>query len=67
MKCPVCGCEKFYVKDPDDEFDCYAFECKEGEICFEPDVDPSEAPGVEDDTETYCNRCAWHDKFRTLK
>ena len=25
MKCPQCGCEKFYVKDPDDEYETYEF------------------------------------------
>ena len=38
-KCPVCGCKKFYVKNPDDEYDIYEFKCKEGEICFEEDLD----------------------------
>jgi predicted nucleic acid-binding Zn ribbon protein len=27
-KCPVCNCEKFHVKNPDDEYDVYEFECR---------------------------------------
>lgn len=65
-KCPVCGCKQFYVKNPDDEYDIYEFECKEGEICFDPEVDASDAPEVDEGTETYCNDCAWHDKFEKL-
>ena len=34
MKCPVCGCEKFFVKDPDDEYESYEIELKEGQIAF---------------------------------
>ena len=41
MKCPKCGCEKFYIKDPDDEYETYEFEGRDGEICFDPDVDES--------------------------
>jgi hypothetical protein len=67
MKCPKCGCEKFYVKDPDDEYETYEFECPDGEICFDPDVDESVAPVVEKETETYCNKCVWHDKFEKLQ
>ena len=36
MKCPVCGCIKFYVKDPADEYETYEFECNDGVICFDP-------------------------------
>jgi hypothetical protein len=67
MKCPKCGCEKFYVKDPDDEYETYEFECPDGKICFDPDVDESVAPVVEKETEAYCNKCAWHDKFEKLQ
>jgi hypothetical protein len=55
------------VKDPDDEYETYEFECVDGKICFDPDVDEGQAPDMEDDCETYCNRCSWHDKLKTLK
>ncbi len=29
-KCPVCGCKKFHVKNPDDDYDVYEFECQDG-------------------------------------
>ena len=66
-KCPICGCEEFYVKDPDDEYETYEFRCKDGEVCFNPDVDCEAAPEVGDDTETFCNRCSWHDKLKVVK
>ena len=34
MKCPICGCEKFYLKDPDDEYETYEFELSDGEVAF---------------------------------
>ena len=39
----------------------------DGEICFEEDVDADECPQINDATETFCNQCAWHDKFEKLK
>jgi hypothetical protein len=66
-KCPVCACKKFYVKNPDDEYDIHEFEYKDGEICFEEDLDEDECPVIEDGTETYCNACAWHDTFAKIK
>jgi hypothetical protein len=66
-KCPVCGCEKFYVKNPDDEYDIYEFECRDGTVCFEEDLDGDECPEIDAGTETFCNTCAWHDKFEKLK
>ncbi len=66
-KCPVCGCEKFYVKNPDDEFDVYEFDCKEGKICFDQDIDEGDPPQILDETQTYCDSCAWHDRFDKLK
>jgi len=65
MKCPDCGCESFYVKDPDDQFNIFEFDLKEGAII--PRTTEEEQLQVEEETETYCERCAWHDKFKALK
>lgn len=65
-RCPVCGCERFYVKHPDDAFEVYEFECRDGLPVFDPHVDGDEAPEIRADTEAYCNRCAWHDRYETL-
>jgi len=67
MKCPTCGSESFYVKDPEDVHEIYVFTCQEGEICFDDEISEAEAPQVEDDTETYCNNCSWHDSFKKVK
>ncbi len=66
-KCPVCGSTHFFVRDPDDAYETYEFECREGEVCFDDGVDPGEAPDVVDDTEAYCTSCSWHDRFGKLR
>ena len=66
-KCPLCGSQSFFFKDPVDPFEIYEFDLKAGKIIFSSEVDESELPTVEGETETYCNCCAWHDKLITLK
>jgi hypothetical protein len=65
--CPVCGCKRFYVKDPDDQYETYEFECKDGKVSFDDRLKEHERPEVHEGTETYCNACAWHDKFAKTK
>jgi hypothetical protein len=62
MKCPICGCQKFFVKDPADEYETYEFDLQDGQAVFP--ADPQEMTG---DTETYCHRCSWHGPFAKLK
>lgn len=66
-KSPVCGCEQFYVKDPDDEFEVYEFECRQGEICFDEATDPGQCPEVDDRTEIFCNAYAWHGMLENIR
>tara|TARA_Y100000589_G_C26603687_1_gene407363 strand:+ start:72 stop:287 length:216 start_codon:yes stop_codon:yes gene_type:complete len=67
MKCPDCGAQRFYVKDPEDQYTISEFSLENGEIEY-LDGEADESPlQVTDDTETFCDRCAWHDKFKTLK
>ena len=67
MKCPDCGSQDFYIKDPEDQYNISEFNVKDGEIVF-TDMEPqSDTLEVADDTETFCDRCAWHDKFKKLK
>lgn len=67
MKCPDCGCQSFYIKDPEDQYELFEFKLKEGEIISsERETEPNPLE-VGDETETYCDKCAWHDKFKTLK
>lgn len=67
MKCPDCGCQSFFVKDPEDQYELFEFELKEGEIISSAKKTDHTPLEVEEETETYCDRCAWHDKFKTLK
>ena len=55
MKCPLCGCKKFYLKDPDDEYETYGFDCESGEACFDP--------GIDGDSHIYCDTCSWNGKY----
>ena len=67
MKCPDCGARRFYVKDPGDQYNTYEFDLtKEGIIHFDEGND-SVLIEVLEETETCCDRRAWHDKFSTLK
>jgi hypothetical protein len=66
-RCPVCGSEEFYVKDPDDEYETYGCVCDDGDLRFDDSVDREQLPDVSEDTETFCNRCAWHDRLAALK
>jgi len=63
MQCPLCGGVKFYIKDPDDEYETYEFEYQDGVICFDANMSESEIPEVGEGTETFCDKCAWHGKF----
>ena len=67
MKCPVCGSLNFFVKDPDDEYETYEFELKGEEVVFDPGTGESERAEVKNDTEVFCEKCSWHDRFQELK
>lgn len=67
MKCPDCGAQHFYVKDPEDEYELFEFELKGGEIIQSEEETESTLLEVNEETETYCDRCAWHGKFKALK
>jgi hypothetical protein len=67
MKCPDCGAQRFYVKDQDDQFNICEFELKEGKIVYTDEESGTEFLEIGEDTETFCNRCAWHDKFKILR
>lgn len=60
MECPLCHCQHFYLKDPDDQFETYEFTWRDGEVLFECDETP---PPWDESTIAYCDRCAWHGKI----
>lgn len=64
MECPLCRCAKFYLKDPDDQFETYEFSWRDGEALFECD---EELPPFDDNSVAYCDRCAWHGKLGEMK
>ena len=66
MECPLCGCQQFFLKDPDDAFETHEFSVASGEVRFDADGLPP-LHGVQAETETFCNKCSWHGKFQELK
>lgn len=66
MACPVCRCEKFYIKNPQDSFETREFEYKNGQINY-TDED-GDAPDLEvtQECEIYCQRCAWHGPVKQM-
>ena len=67
MKCPFCGCQSFYLKDPDDEYETYDFGVEKDAVKFSPEVNESDVPELQEETQCYCNQCAWNGKFGELK
>jgi hypothetical protein len=66
-KCPLCGSRSFYVKDPEDEYQTYSFDLKDGEVVFNQERCGEALPAVEVDSVAYCERCSWHGEFKNLK
>lgn len=67
MKCPDCGTQHFYVKDPEDQYNISEFTLEKGKIEFQDSPDDTEPIPVTDNTEIFCDTCAWHDTFKNLK
>ncbi len=62
----MCGCERFYVKDPDDEYEIHEFDLQGVLVVFTAKKVDGGGPDIEDETETYCDNCSWHGKFKEL-
>lgn len=67
MRGPACGSQSFYTKDPEDQYNIFEFDLKDGEIISVTEEAESNQFDIGEETETFCKRCAWHDKFKTLK
>ena len=63
LRCPNCGNKKFYVKTPGDESGTVEFEYQDGQFIFGVWVDEDSRPDIDNDTEIFCNACAWQGKF----
>ena len=66
-QCPLCGCQTFYIKDPDDMYETYEFKCVNGKVVFSSGSSGSENHEIKEKTETFCNQCAWHGEYLELK
>jgi len=67
MACPVCACERFYVKGQEDEYDIQEFDLLDGEVLFTATETEGNRAEVQDETEIYCDNCSWHGKIKELR
>jgi hypothetical protein len=67
MKCPDCGAKSFYVKDSEDQYNISEFSLDNGAVEYLDGQTETDHIPVLQDTEIFCDRCAWHDRFETLK
>jgi hypothetical protein len=56
-----------FRQDPEDEFETRGFSVASGTVCFEAGEAEASVPGIQEATETYCNKCSWHGKLGELK
>lgn len=66
-KCPDCGAQSFYVKDPEDQYNISEFSLEKGVIEYVGESTDEDHIPVLEETEIFCDKCAWHDKFKKLK
>ena len=64
MSCPVCGSQRFFIKDPDDEFETYPFKYAKDGIVFD-EADPEDLDL--DQQKAFCDQCAWHGDMKEIK
>jgi hypothetical protein len=62
-KCPVCGCDTFYCKNPEDEYDTKTFKVVDGSAVPRDPEDGDWPEDMTSETEAYCDRCTWHAPF----
>lgn len=65
MKCPTCGSVQFFAKDPNDEYEEYHFAVRDDAVVMAPGDEG--ALSLTDQTEAFCERCAWHGRLAELK
>jgi hypothetical protein len=66
-QCPLCGSIRFYVRDPEDEFETIEFDIENGCPHFDPDRKDDENPEIDEESPIYCDRCTWHGPLGNLK
>jgi hypothetical protein len=62
-QCPVCGCDTFYCKNPEDEYDTKTFNVVDGSAVPSDPEDDDWSEDMTSETEAYCDRCTWHAPF----
>jgi hypothetical protein len=61
-KRPAGQSDAFCLRDPEDQYETFPFELREGEIVFREREDPQTPPALGDETRIFCSRCAWNGK-----
>ncbi len=63
-KCPICGCQCFYIKDPEDEYETFEFSVSDGRVTFS-EIGNNSQP-VDGQTRIHCNDCSWKGCFEDI-
>ena len=67
MACPTCGCRKFYIKDPQDEYEIIEFEyASGGNILVDESTTQETVPSIDETAEIFCDCCAWHGSLKDV-
>jgi hypothetical protein len=67
MACPVCACDRFYVKGQEDEYDMQEFDLRYGEVFIAAEETENGKIEIQDETEVFCDNCSWHGKLKELR
>lgn len=65
-KCPDCGAQQFYVKDVEDQYNISSFTLIQGTVEYVDEETEADRLPVFEDTEIFCDRCAWHGQKKLL-
>ena len=67
MKCPVCDCKYFNLKDPDNPYRYYKFKCDGEDVVFEDDVTVDQLDQNGAAMTAHCLQCVWQGSLAELK
>ncbi|MFP4474299.1 MAG: hypothetical protein ACLFOY_02000 [Desulfatibacillaceae bacterium] len=67
MKCPVCGCRRFHLPDPEDPYEIYEFEVDGEQARFRCEQEGIPAPALDEEARCSCDQCSWSGPVREIR
>ena len=61
IKCPICGSQRFFLKEAPEAYESYEFTLRGQEPVFE-----DEAGELTPTSQVYCCRCTWQGPWQSL-